>query len=69
MSALLNIFFFFIGRFLVPVPILLTLLIICLNCERQKSRCFEVFILPYNINDWLALSEVATLSDPLLFSI
>lgn len=56
-------------QFSVPMPILLTLLIISLNCEREKAFCFEVFILPYNINDGLALSEVASLTDPLLFCI
>lgn len=51
------------------MPILLTLLIISLNCEREKAFYFEVFILPYNINVGLALSEVVSLTDPLLFCI
>lgn len=46
-------------QFSVPMPILLTLLIISLNCEREKAFCFEVSILPYNINYGFALSEVA----------
>lgn len=37
--------------------------------ELWERKCFEVFILPYNISDWLALSDVATLLDPLLFYI
>lgn len=51
------------------MPILLTLLIISLNCEREKAFCFEVSVLPYNINDGFALSEVASLTDLLLFCI
>lgn len=51
------------------MPILLTLLIISLNCEREKAFCFEVSILPYNINDGFALSEVASWTDLLLFCI